>query len=132
MKIKHEKIPIPIYNSTVNLVLGDDMNQIVDYLEKIFPGVDLEAQRSCLATLTQFTHTDGTIKIVLSLPINSSLSTVVHESVHAAWEVLDLKGVVVTIDNDESLAYLTEYIYDKVSVIQQQQQKLQTKRKKRA
>jgi hypothetical protein len=34
-----------------------------------------------------------------------------HESVHAAWKILEYAGVTVTADNHEALAYLTEYVF---------------------
>lgn len=38
-------------------------------------------------------------------------ATLVHECVHAAWNILDNVGVEVTADNHESLAYLTDWLY---------------------
>ena len=41
-----------------------------------------------------------------------SLSTLVHESVHAANMILDHKGIPMTLENDESQAYLVEWIFE--------------------
>lgn len=37
---------------------------------------------------------------------NGGHHTLAHESVHAAWEVLDFCGIQVSQENDEALAYL--------------------------
>lgn len=39
---------------------------------------------------------------------------VAHESIHCAWEILKVCGVVVDADNHEALAYLAEYVYNQV------------------
>lgn len=39
---------------------------------------------------------------------------VAHESIHCAWEILKVCGVVVEADNHEALAYLAEYVYNQV------------------
>ena len=41
--------------------------------------------------------------------------TLAHELVNAAWRILDLVGVISTVDNQEPLAYLTGWVADKVS-----------------
>lgn len=38
-----------------------------------------------------------------------------HEALHAAWEILDHVGVVVSADNDEPLAYLMDYIANEIT-----------------
>ena len=38
-------------------------------------------------------------------------SLVMHESIHAAWDVLNHVGVNVDYDNQEALTYLAEYIF---------------------
>jgi hypothetical protein len=37
---------------------------------------------------------------------DGTVATVTHESVHAAWEILETCGVQVSSDNDEALAFL--------------------------
>ena len=39
---------------------------------------------------------------------------VVHESVHCASLVMNQKGIPMSIDNDEVMAYLTDYIFSEV------------------
>jgi hypothetical protein len=41
-----------------------------------------------------------------------SLSTLVHECVHAANMVLDHKGIPMNLENDESQAYLVEWLFE--------------------
>lgn len=41
--------------------------------------------------------------------------TLAHESVHAAWRILELVGVISTVDNQEPLAYLTGWIARQVN-----------------
>lgn len=41
-----------------------------------------------------------------------SLTTLVHESVHAANMILDHKGIPMSLENDESQAYLVEWIFE--------------------
>jgi hypothetical protein len=42
--------------------------------------------------------------------------TLAHESVHAAWRILELVGVISTVDNQEPLAYLTGWVANKVNM----------------
>lgn len=46
--------------------------------------------------------------------INYSDKLLAHESVHAAWAVLNYVGVKVDYYNDEPLAYCVDYIFGKV------------------
>lgn len=39
---------------------------------------------------------------------------IAHESIHAAWEILKVCGVIVDGDNHEALAYLAEFIYREI------------------
>lgn len=55
--------------------------------------------------------TDGCNYIIVYIE-NHEEDTVVHESVHAAWYILDCMGVELSADNHESLAYLTEWVYN--------------------
>lgn len=41
-----------------------------------------------------------------------SLSTLVHECVHATNMILDHKGIPMSLENDESQAYLVEWIFE--------------------
>jgi hypothetical protein len=41
-----------------------------------------------------------------------SLSTLVHECVHAANMILDHKGIPMSLENDESQAYLVEWLFE--------------------
>ena len=41
---------------------------------------------------------------------DGSLSTTVHECLHAAWDTLNNKQVKVSVDNDEMLSYLTAWL----------------------
>lgn len=64
---------------------------------------------------------DGTCQIVTDVDTgcayvliyigNHGEDTLVHESVHAAWDVLNHAQVDVYYENHESLAYLTDWIY---------------------
>lgn len=40
----------------------------------------------------------------------SDVSCLAHECLHAAWDELDRRGVKVTADNDEALAYLQSFL----------------------
>lgn len=41
--------------------------------------------------------------------------TMTHECVHAAWRILELVGVISTVDNQEPLAYLAGWISNQVN-----------------
>jgi hypothetical protein len=41
-----------------------------------------------------------------------SLSTLVHECIHASWMILDWKGIPVSLENDDTQAYLVEWILE--------------------
>lgn len=54
-------------------------------------------------------HDDG--HVILYVVKRNDLKTMCHESVHAANFVLKFAGVEVDTSNDETLAYLTEWIF---------------------
>lgn len=44
----------------------------------------------------------------------SDKACIMHESIHAAFHILDRCGVALTGDNHEALVYLSEYIFTKI------------------
>jgi len=111
------------------------MEEIVDMIEKEMP--DLKGQMSewvkYAGINTVFEHSKEPSKYVIAIPLEDyDIKTAVHESVHCAWDILDAVGVKLDAENNEALAYLTEYIFDKVEVICNKQHKLLTKKTKRA
>lgn len=61
---------------------------------------------------------DGVVCMVF---INYSDTNLAHESVHAAWAILEWTGVKVSYDNDEPLAYCVDYIFGKVQTYWQKE-----------
>ena len=61
-----------------------------------------------------FTYADkGVVKIAINLD-DYDTSLIVHECIHASMYILDFCGVEISINNDETLCYLNEHIFNEV------------------
>lgn len=99
-----KQMKIPIYH--VNIIFSNSAKQ----LDKLYPGCNLD-KRGCGGFVTTVQEkTTGDYKVVMCIN-DTDDRVVVHESVHAAWAVLDIIGTTSDRDNQEPLAYLTDFIF---------------------
>lgn len=100
-----KKLHIPIYEQVIYLF--DSFKDHDRWVQK-YLGCDHEA-RDIVGAVDYYENEEGTIIVTLTVQ-DKDIFTVLHESIHAAWEVLGKAGVKVDSDNQEPLAYLSEYI----------------------
>lgn len=124
---KPHNIHIPIYNRLVRVLFVDNMTQAVEYFDKEYSYVwdDMLFTDGFVVPIVNKEKQVSRTYMCLLKDIEDSI--LVHESLHAAWSVLDDVGVEVTYGNDEALAYLTQFIFSKTSVIKEKQLLKKTK-----
>lgn len=99
-------IKIPIYDRELIVANSSDAaERLLHRRYKIW--FDLEARSTCLG-MTVMIESIGLVVVIVS---DNSSRTMCHESIHAAWEVLRYAGVDSNVNNQEPLAYLTDWIY---------------------
>lgn len=104
--MKYGRHVIPIYN--ILLIVFPDIETASGIMtETDFSSGDFSA-------MTLFTPNPDTGIPCITITFKSveyyNASEVIHESIHAAWDVLDAVGVKVSRSNHEALAYLADYI----------------------
>ena len=92
--MKKHRIYIPIYDHYIHLSVVDDIGNCSAY-------VDIYKEEKVLHVVLQKD------KITPSL--------IVHETVHLVNAIFNFKGVKLDTENDESQAYLTEFIFNEIS-----------------
>ena len=102
------KINVPIYD--IDIYMSNDMNDYVKWLKtcEIEPDQKDKNVSKTHAGLSDFDNGNG----IMIISETENDGVIVHEAVHTAWHILDHAGVIICIDNHESLAYLTEWLYD--------------------
>jgi len=124
---KIHKIEVPIYNQVVNVLITNNIKNAALYFEANYPGIDMDNVEYVDAFMQRVNNKEkGVSKLYIAILEDCTPGTLVHECVHAAWDILDYIGVGVTADNDEALAYLTQFLFDKTSVIKEKQLKIKT------
>lgn len=102
-----KKIAIPLYNQL--LVVANSFEAMDVILEKEFKlEVDPDLNRGLAGAVWSIESEDG---VVVFLMVAPDLRTLCHESVHAAWHILDHARVVVDVENHEALAYMVDWIF---------------------
>lgn len=102
-------LDVPIYDC--GLVVTNDYEHGSRYLKRKF-GIEVE-YHPCAGCVLEFCCQATGSKIVVLYLNNASLQVLAHESVHAAWAVLNGVGAKVSYKNQEPLAYLTDWVFEK-------------------
>ena len=97
MVAKTHTVSAPLYGIRITFVLGFDV--AAEY------GLEPEPQWGAMVGVRE-----GRVFFILGDMGMFDTDTLPHESVHAAWRVLDLAGIEVYSDNHEALAYLVGWI----------------------
>ena len=108
------KIQVPIYNQLI--VASDSPEALLKYMKRTYKGdIDLHSHVEKFLFTTHgacMQLGDDETGESLFLLMAPELSTLCHESIHAAWGVLSYAGVECTSENHEQLAYLSGYIFE--------------------
>jgi hypothetical protein len=108
-------ITIPFFKSRVHLVRLDHAK---DYILQHFRGIDAYDAPPDAVTCAYVDMIEGKARnyFIMALPKKYDACTVVHESVHMAWFLLDYCQVELSRDNHEMLPMLVEELYRKASM----------------
>jgi len=121
VSIYHEKVELPLYHVSYEVFVSDDMDQLRQHIESIYPGLKIDIANHYGGYTAVVTHpTDG---VTLMLLINSkertkgpSLErTIFHECVHLSWNIMEGLGLKADANDNEVQAYLMEELIDNVS-----------------
>jgi len=124
-------IDIPIFNDVILYIVGDIGECIRDFLEteykdkNTFKKIDTTLNiaysnetKQCLAftsrPIVNLPEEKKAGLVFIKAYDNSERDTIIHESIHAAWSLLDKKGIEVSFDNDEILCYLVGFITEQI------------------
>lgn len=121
-KLKRFKIPIDIFDTEVQVWVGD-IRECAKDAEKRYPGKYLEKGINYPVDAVAFGgHYNTDLRVFgILLSYDSAFGSIFHESLHVAWFILDNIGIEIDSYNNEILAYLQEFIakklMDKLKVI---------------
>ena len=119
--IYHEQVELPLYHVKYEVFVADDMSQLRQHINSIFPGLHLEVADHHGGYSAVITHpTNGVTLMVL---INSKermegpsvQRTIFHECTHLSWNIMEGLGLKANADDNEAQAYLMEELIDNVA-----------------
>jgi hypothetical protein len=112
--MKETEIIVPIFNYQILLIYGKH-EDISPYLKEKHKGLDVSEYVSTQGN--HFKVVDNNVRKsydYLVIYEGCDDTTIYHESLHIAWEILNERLIKVDYDNQEVLAYLTDYISTEV------------------
>ena len=112
MAVKSYQIPLPIYRQIVKVYTGEAYKDITTKIEKDYELEPFEYDFQTASSLVVTNKEDKLIHFILILPKEVSYSTLAHECLHCAWDILEHVNVEVTNSNHEALAYLVGHLMD--------------------
>ena len=112
MGVKSYQIPLPIYRQIVKVYTGEVYKDITTKIEKDYELEPFEYDFQTASSLVVTNKEDKLIHFILILPKEVSYSTLAHECLHCAWDILEHVNVEVTNSNHEALAYLVGHLMD--------------------
>lgn len=117
MKNRNRKfsIDLDVWGAVIHVVVSDSRDEAVScYHKKIDEHVQFKGSPSngCVGSVL---IEDSNKSVVLWLSHRAGTRALVHESIHAAFHILESSGVPVTSENQEALCYLSDFIVGKIS-----------------
>ena len=112
MAVKSYQIPLPIYRQIVKVYTGEVYKDITTKIEKDYELEPFEYDFQTASSLVVTNKEDKLIHFILILPKEVPYSTLAHECLHCAWDILEHVNVEVTNSNHEALAYLVDHLMD--------------------
>ena len=114
--MKKETIYIPIWDDEIILIYGNQQ-EVTDYIENKHTGIDVSQyagdQGNYFKVIDNNRNKNYHYLVIYEQYTNH---TVYHESLHVSWAILDSRGVEVSYNNQEPLAYLMDYISNEVLI----------------
>ena len=105
--MKKWTVNIPIYNFEIEILYDEDMQNMVNYIsEAHFLSPTYEGSLSDYDALTW--PINGSLIIITTTTTNKYV--IVHECVHVVWSMFKSCGI----DDEESFAYMLQYLYKQV------------------
>jgi len=110
-KLKIFEIEVPIYNSTILVVVGEDYDEFMAFLKahklRWASKYELGSKADAVTNNTK-------CGIIIRFKDNPTAGTIAHEAFHAAFMSLHDAGLAVTDDSQEAYAYLIDYIVSQI------------------
>ena len=118
-KAKHFYIDLDIFNTYVDVFYGDKLDKLFDLADKklgITNFRDIIGAKAYTAHFQKVNPSKGTSEdiVCIYLEKNPKDEYIIHESLHAAWFILDSINANITPDNHEILAYTQGYIFSEI------------------
>ena len=114
--MKKKEIYIPVWDGEIILIYGNQQ-EVSEYMDDRHRGLDVSEYVSSQGNhFKVISHDDNKNYSYLVIYEGYNNHTIYHESLHAAWELLNDRLVSVDYDNQEPLAYLTDYIANEVLI----------------
>lgn len=106
-----ETIEVPLYRGYLNILISDSL----DHVKIELPEFDSEELYAHL----EYGNYDGRQGFFVIFNPNSKFrpithGIIAHEALHAAYLILDMRGISIDYSHDEILAYLTEWVTDRI------------------
>ena len=109
--MKETTIKIPIFGAEIILIYGT-YEEIHNEVEETYP--DLVGEMNNFDGRYWVIEQGETITRYLIICNGYKVGIIYHESLHAAYDILHTCRVVIDATNDEPLAYLMEYIAERI------------------
>ena len=110
--MKYKKFEVEIYSKTIHFFKGKSMSKLITKAQKKL-NIKLDSERSYNGLLIGLQ--DSNIAILLESKKDKVFedSVLMHECNHAAFLILDSKGIPISLNNDETFCYLSQYLFRK-------------------
>lgn len=110
-KLKIFEIEVPIYNSTITVVVGEDYDEFLAFLKK----QKLRwASRYELGSKADAVTNNTKTGIIIRFKDNPPAGTIAHEAFHSVFMILHDAGLAVSDDSQEAYAYLIDFVVSQI------------------
>ena len=120
-KSKSFSFDVDIYNTRVNILYLFSDEQLQKYIEDNFPGAVYKRTPGATAAAMTFIHSSGAEEPLIDFLTPFKIkdpkahSTISHETIHVAWDILETHGIIIDSQNHEALSYLVGFIVKKIN-----------------
>jgi hypothetical protein len=115
----HEEITCPVYNETILFYGGCTHKQLRAHLKKSYDigHIDSDSRPGDIGML----HTGDDHYIVWCREVKD-VPTLIHELYHLCVKIFDIKGIPLTAENDEAMAYYLSFWVGKILPLLEQEE----------
>jgi hypothetical protein len=107
--MNYKTIDIPIFPVILNVIISDDWSEVPKNFNIKLEEEDLNHE----GLVGEVENSKNSYYVLLRS--NTTLETIVHESIHIATNIHKCCQIGLDWDNDEVLAYLTEWIFKEIN-----------------